>query len=77
MREFEGNYAIALRWPLKYLPSDVAARAACEVWVTVRSGAQLQRLLGHLSYDKRRAGVHGRAFVRDFPELGLFQRNAP
>ena len=48
-------------------------RLACEAAEkhVVATQAQVQRILGALRFDKRKDGAHGRALIRDIPELNL------
>lgn len=70
-QKIEGVSVVALPWAAKGSAAYSAACAAAEVRVTVPSAEVWQALLGHLRFDHRKAGSHGRALLVDFPTLGL------
>lgn len=63
----EGVSVLSLPWLAKGSSEYSAACAAAEVRVTVPSAAVWHDLLGHLRFDHRKSGSHGRALVVDFP----------
>ena len=67
----DGVSALGLPWPPKLPEHYEEACQNAEVRVTVSSHDQLQRLLGHLEYDRRPNGSHGRSLAQDFAPLRL------
>ena len=68
---FSGCSIVRLPWGEKNQVTYERDCTRAEILITVSSLDQLHTLTGSLEYDKRKAGVKGRAVITDLPAFGL------